>query len=64
MKKGEVKTGDLVVMNDTPTATVYRAGLIEGFAVELITTQESRARSIGMMDVSLLQRPTSEQLGN
>jgi hypothetical protein len=63
MRKSSVIVGMKVVVNDLPETTIYTIKKIDGFMVDLVYFEHGREIWGGQMDVSLIKRPTKEQLG-
>lgn len=55
---------DLVVVNDLPDTVVYQIDEVEGFMASLSYESGYRRVSGGKLDVSMLRKPTREQLEN
>jgi hypothetical protein len=61
MKKGILKEGDLVVMNDLIDATLYVVLEVDGFNANI--REAGTNYRAEWQDVSLMQYPTQEQMG-
>ena len=62
MKLGIVNPSDLVVLNDSVGATIYRVARVSGHKAELIDDDSYISHSVGFYDVSLLSYPSIEQI--
>jgi hypothetical protein len=63
MKKGQVKPGDLVVVNKLPDATVYTVKeIINDYNAVLTYKVGEKTVSGGGIDISCLRKPTKAQL--
>ena len=61
MKLGTLVEGDLVVINDSPNATLYVVLEVDRFNVSI--REAGTDDLFRWTDISILQKPTKEQLG-
>lgn len=62
MKRDLVKVGMRVAVNGSPTGQVYLVAELAGFNAKLVYTTDGKTVSGGIVDTSVLRKPTKRQL--